>query len=83
MPGQDRLRLHDMEMLSPTLRPEAAKPDPEDPIRTMKTGKRVGAHCDLELMAEDQVLESKIAGRSDAGDEPTKHKEEQFRHPPG
>jgi hypothetical protein len=75
--------VHHMEMLSPTLRPEAAKPDPEDPIRTMKTGMPVGAQCDLALMPEDQVFESKIAARSDAGDERTKDKEEQLRHQPG
>lgn len=55
MLAQDRLGLHHVEMLSPTLRSEAAKLDPEDPIRNMKTGMRVGAHCDLELMTENQV----------------------------
>jgi hypothetical protein len=37
---------------------------------------RVGAQRDLELMAEDQVLEREISARSNGSDEYTKHKQE-------
>ncbi len=42
---------------------------------------RVGAQRDLELMAEDQVLEREIATRSNGSDERPQHKEKQFGHP--
>ncbi len=83
MPAQNCLRLHDPKVLAPTCRPETAKPDPEDPIRTIKAGMRVGAQGDLELMPEDQVLEREIPARSNGTDERTKGKEEEFGHPPG
>jgi hypothetical protein len=38
---------------------------------------------DLQLMAEDQVLEREIPARANGGDECTKHQEEEFEHPPG
>jgi hypothetical protein len=44
---------------------------------------RVGAQGDLELMAEDQILEREIPARSNGSDERTKRKEEEFGHPPG
>ncbi len=72
-----------MEMLSPPGGPEAANPDPQDTIGTTEAGMPAGAQRDLELMAEDQVLEREIAARSNDGDERTKHKQEEFRHPPG
>jgi len=66
-------------MLSPAFRPEAAKPDPEDPIRTIEPGMRIGAQRDLELMAEDQVLEPEITARATGSDERPNHKQEQNR----
>ena len=42
---------------------------------------RVGAQGDLELMAEDQVLEREIPARSNGSGEGTKHNEELFGHP--
>ncbi len=76
VPAQDRLRLHDPKVLPPALRPEVAKPDPEDSIRSPEAGMRVGAQRDLELMPEDQVLERQIPAGSNGSDERTKHKEE-------
>ncbi len=37
---------------------------------------RIGAQGDLELMAEDQVLEREIPTRSNGSDEGPQHKEE-------
>ncbi len=37
---------------------------------------RIGSQRDLELMAEDQVLEREIPTRSNRSDEGTQHKEE-------
>src|SRR2546425_8308287 len=76
VPAQNRLRLDHTEMPSPAFRPEVAKPDPEDSIRSPKVRMRVGAQCDLELMAEDQVFEREISARSNGSDEGTKHKQE-------
>jgi hypothetical protein len=81
MPAQDRLRLHDPKMLPPALRPEAAKPDPKDPIRCPEAGMRVGAQGDLKLMAEDQVLKREISARSNDSDERPQHEEQEFEHP--
>ncbi len=60
----------------PTVRPETAKPDPEDSIRRPEARMRVGAQRDLELMAEDQVLEREIPARANRSDERPQHKEE-------
>jgi len=51
MPAQDRLRLHQTQVLAPTLRPEAVKPDPQDSIRSPEARMRIGSQRDLELMA--------------------------------
>jgi hypothetical protein len=69
VPAQDRLRPHHMEVLSPILRPDMAKPEPEDSIRSPELGMRVGTQRDLELMAEDQVLEREIPARSNGSNE--------------
>ena len=76
VPAQDRLRLHDPKVLVPALRPEVAKPDPEDSIRSAEAGMRVCAQGDLELVAEDQVLQRQIPAGSNGSDERTKHDEE-------
>jgi hypothetical protein len=76
VPAQNRLRLHQTKVLSPTVRPEAAKADPQDSIRSPDAGMRVGAQRDLELMAEDQVLQREIPARSNGSGERTQHKEE-------
>lgn len=76
MPAQDSLWLHDPKVLAPTCRPEVAKPDSEDPIRTMEAGMRVGAQGDLELMPEEQVLEREVAARSNGSNDGMKNKEE-------
>jgi hypothetical protein len=76
MPAQHGIRLHQTKVLAPTVRPEAAKPDPQNPIRSPDAGMRVGAQGDLELMAEDQVLQREIPARANRSDERTNHKEE-------
>ncbi len=76
VPAQDRLRLHHMEVLSPILGPDMAKPDPENPIPRPEAGMRVGAQGDLEVMAEDQVLEREIPARSNGRNEGAKDKQE-------
>jgi hypothetical protein len=42
---------------------------------------RIGSQRDLELMAEDEILEREFPTRSNRSDEHTQHKEEQFEHP--
>ena len=42
---------------------------------------RIGSQRDLELMAEDQVLEGEIPTRSNRSNERPQHKEEEFGHP--
>ncbi len=76
MPSQDRLRLHQTEVLLPTVRPETAKPYPQDSIPSPEARMRIGSQRDLELMAEDQVLEREVPTRSNRSDEGTQHKEE-------
>ncbi len=83
MPAQDRLRLHHTEVLLPAVRPESAKPDPQDSILSPEPRTRVGAQRDLKLMAEDQVLEREISAGSNGRDHRTQHSEEEFGHPAG
>jgi len=59
VPADDRLRSDHVEELSPALRPDAAQPDPEDPIASLQPGTRVAAQGNLELMTEDQVPETR------------------------
>src|SRR5712691_7914511 len=75
VPAQDRLRLHQMKVLAPAIRPETAKPDPKNAIAGPKAGMRVGPQRDLKLMAEGKVLERKIPSRSNGSAERTKHTE--------
>ena len=70
-------------MPSPAFRPEAAKPDPEDSIRSPEARVRVGAQRDLELMPKDQVLEREIPPRANGRNERMKGKPKQFEHPSG
>ncbi len=64
VPAQDGLRLHNLEVPSPTLRPEMAQPDPQDSIRSLEAGMRVRTQRHLELMAENQVVEREIPPRA-------------------
>ncbi len=41
---------------------------------------RVGAQCDLELTAEDQVLEHDISARSNGSKDCTENEEQEFEH---
>ncbi len=60
MPAHDRLRLDQTKVRSPGSRPNAAKPNLEDSVRSTEAGTRVGAQGDLELMAEDQVVQHEV-----------------------
>ncbi len=73
VPPQDGVRLDDSEVVPPASRPEAAKPNPEDSIMTTEARIWVGAQRDLELMAEDQVLEREIPTRSNGSNEGAKN----------
>jgi hypothetical protein len=48
---------------------EAIDPDPQDPITTPESRSGVGPEGNLELVAEDEILEGEIASRSKPDDE--------------
>jgi hypothetical protein len=73
--AEDSLRLHDLQVLSPGPRPQAAKPDPEESVVTTEARLRVGAQRDLELMAENQVLKCDIPTRPGGSKQGAKKKE--------
>ncbi len=83
VPAQDCLRLHHLELPAPSLRPEMAHSDPQDSIRSPEPGMRVGAQSDLELMAEDQVLEREIPARANGSNQRLTIEPKQFEHSSG
>ena len=58
MPADHRLRLDDPQLACPPVRPEAAKPDPQDPIPIAQTGLWPGALEHVKLVAKNEVLEN-------------------------
>src|SRR6185437_2639391 len=66
MPADHRLRLHDPQLTSPSLRPEPPHPDPKDPIPVAQTRLWLATKGHLELVAQDQVLERKVLVGNDS-----------------
>src|SRR6266571_8581184 len=80
MPADYRLRLHDPQLTSPSLRPEPPHPDPKDPIPVPQTRLWLAAQEDLELVAQDQVLERKVLAGTTAINQDTKRHREEAQH---
>ena len=66
MPADHRLRLHDPQLTSPSLRPEPPHPDPKDPVAVVQTRLWLTAKEHLELVLQDQILERKVSARTTA-----------------
>jgi hypothetical protein len=64
-----RFRLDYKQVLAPALWPEQAKPDPKDSISISEARVGVGAQDDLKLMAKDEILESEVTTRPQAGEQ--------------
>src|SRR5665213_646540 len=60
MPADHRLRLHDPQLTSPSLRPEPPQPDPKNSIPVVQTRLWLATKEHLELLSQDQILECKI-----------------------
>ena len=69
--------------MPPRGRPQAIDPDPQDPITTAESRGWVAPESNLELMAEDEILEGEITSRSKPKKEAADAKEEEFEHPAG
>ena len=69
--------------MAPRDRPEAIEPDPENSIERSESRSWVRTQGNLELVAEDDVLESEIASRSKANEEAADAKDDEFEHPAG
>jgi len=60
MPADHRLRSHDLQLTSPSLRPEPPHPDPKDPVPLAQARLWLAAKEHLELVSQDQILERKL-----------------------
>ncbi len=71
VPADNGRWLDDQEVVPPA-RPEPADPDPQNAIRTPQPGCGVGSEGDLELVAEDEILQRNVTpgaeGSSDAAE---------------
>jgi hypothetical protein len=71
-----------VEVIAPG-RPRVSEPDPEHAIGVAEAGRGVGAKGDLELVAENQVLQHDIATRSEKGKKTADQEIEEWKHPAG
>jgi hypothetical protein len=60
MPADHRLRLHDPQLASPSLRPKPPYPDQKNPVSLAQARLWLAAKEHLELVSQDQVLERKV-----------------------
>ena len=80
MPADHRLRLHDPQLTSPSLRPEPPDPDPKDPIPVAQTRLWFAPKQHLELMSQDQILERKVLAGTTAINQGAKQHREEAKH---
>jgi len=80
MPADHRLRLHDPQLTSPSLRPEPPHPDPKDPIPVAYARLWLAAKEHLELVSKDQILKRKVLVGTTAINKNAKQHQEEAQH---
>jgi hypothetical protein len=60
-----------------------AEPDPQQAIRVLESEVRVRPEGDLELMAENEVLQSNITAGTKSDKEAAKEQKNDLKHPAG
>jgi hypothetical protein len=80
MPADHRLRLHDPQLTSPSLRPEPPHPDPKDSIPVVQTRLWLAPKEHFELVSQDQILERKILAGTTAINKDAKQHQEEAQH---
>ena len=80
MPADHCLRLHDLQLTFPSLRPEPTHPDPQDPVPVARGRLWLAAKQRLELVSRDEVLEGKVAAGTTAINQDAKQHQEEAQH---
>jgi hypothetical protein len=80
MPAQLGLRPDQAEVVSPAP-VDAAGDEPEELVANAEAGPALGAECDLELLAEEQVLEEEALAAPERASEGGQEEAEEFDHP--
>jgi hypothetical protein len=65
----------------PPVRPEPADPDPQHAIRAPHTRCGVGSEGDLELVAEDEILQRNVTPGAEGSKDAAEEEEYQLKHP--
>ncbi len=73
-------RLDDQQVVAPG-RPDLLEPHPQQAILVLEPEARLRSKGDLELMAENQVLESNVTVRPESSKETANEQREQLKHP--
>jgi len=80
VPAENRLRSDDEEVVLPG-RPEPADPDPQNAVRAPQPGRGVGSEGDLELVAENEILQREVTPGAEGRKEAPEDEEYQLKHP--
>jgi len=65
----------------PPGRPDLVEPDPQQAILALESDGRLRSQGNLELMAEDQVLDSDVTVRAKSDEEGANEQEKELKHP--
>src|SRR5207245_9882133 len=77
MPADHCLRLHDLQLTFPSLRPAPTHPDPQDPVPVAQERLWLAAKQHLEVVSKEQVLECEVAaGATAINQEAKQHQDE-------
>jgi len=80
VPAEDGLRSDDEDVVPPG-GPESADPDPQNAIRAPQPGYWVGSESNLELVAEDEILQRDITPGAEGRKEAPEDEDYQLKHP--
>jgi len=80
MPADHRLRLHDPQLMRPSVWPERPHPDPKDPVPVAQARLRLATKEHLELVSQDQILERKVSAGTTAINKDAKQHQEKAQH---
>jgi hypothetical protein len=75
-----RLRLHDSQLPSPSLRPEPPHPDPQDPGPIAQARLWLAANEHLELVSQHQIFERKVSAGTKAINKDSRQHHEEAQH---
>ncbi len=80
VPAEDGFRSDEHQMLLPG-RAESANHEPEESIPALEGTAGPRAECDLELVAQEQVLDHKVVPLTEKGSQSREEDAKEFKHP--